>query len=376
MRCRFISLALPLLAVALGSGCVVDAGGPFGGTVTLSGSWQINGAPADATNCSAAGISLIELKVLDSNIAKPQTYHTWNCADGSFDSRSDSTRTLPALFHGTYYTQWYAWDASGAQVGHSDPLLLDVTVSDHAGLATPNFVVTGPPPSFDPTIGGSVTLHGAWLINTKDADAATCAEVGLDTVELRILEDAGPGVYSYHTWNCDTGSFDARTDTTLPLLAPGRYDTQWYVYDATGAELGHSDPLLLDVSAVTDAGLASPDFTIAVPAPGLDMTISWAIDATASPSYGTCSDAAVNDFFFELDDSTGAAVRDSHAVSGADSAGRIPCTESLPFSDLTAGTYSLYLDGAATDGTKWMVTCDMLIVDTGIATYNCFADQA
>ncbi|NCQ34875.1 hypothetical protein GW813_07325, partial [bacterium] len=63
MRCRFISLALPLLAVALGSGCVVDAGGPFGGTVTLSGSWQINGAPADATNCAAAGISLIELKV-------------------------------------------------------------------------------------------------------------------------------------------------------------------------------------------------------------------------------------------------------------------------------------------------------------------------
>jgi len=376
MRRNFISLALPLLAVALGSGCVVDATfNPYGGTVTVSGSWQVNGAPADATSCADAGIARVELKVLDSNVANPMTYHTWNCADGGFDSRSDST--LPALYHDTYYTQWYAWDASGTEIGHSDPLVLDVTTVAHAGLATPNFVVTGPPPTFDPTVGGSVTIHGSWLINSGTADATSCTAAGIDTVQLHILETGGTGDYTYQTWNCATGSFDGRTDSSLPLLAPASYSTQWYAFDAGGTQVAVSDPLLLDVSTVTDAGLASPDFTYTPPAPGLDATIAWAIDASASPAYGTCSEAAVDDFFFELDDSTGAMVTDSNAVAGADPVtGHIPCTESLSFTDLTPDTYSLYIDGSAADGTKWMVTCDMLIVDTGIAGVNCFADQA
>ncbi len=374
MRRRFISLALPLLAVALGSGCVVQTNtNPFGGTVTLNGSWQINGVPANAASCAAAGISQVELRILDSSVANPQSYQTWNCADGSFDARTDPV--LPRLFHDTYYTQWFAWDSAGLEVGRSDPLLLDVTVVSDASLAVPNFVASGPV-GFDPTVGGSVTIHGSWLINSGPADATSCGATGIDSVELRLLEDAGPGEYSYQTWACATGSFDGRTDATLPLLAPGRYSTQWFAYDASGAELGRSTPLLLDVSSVTDAGLASPDFLVTVAAPELDVTLSWAQDATASPVYGTCTESAVGDFFFELDDASGALVSDSNSVAGADAAGRIPCSNSLSFTELTPGTYSLYIDGAASDGTKWMATCDALIVDTGVVSYDCFVDQA
>ncbi|NOY93694.1 MAG: hypothetical protein GXP55_21115 [Deltaproteobacteria bacterium] len=373
MRRRFISLALPLLAIALGSGCVVETNtNPFGGTVTLSGSWQINGVQADASNCAAAGISQVELRILDSSAANPQSYQTWNCADGFFDARTDAL--LPRLFHGTYYTQWFAWDAGGGEVGRSTPLLLDVTIDSDAGLAPPNFV-TGPI-GFDPTLGGSVTIHGSWLINSGPADATSCGATGLDSVELRILEDGGTGQYSYQTWACATGSFDGRTDATLPRLAAGRYNTQWFAYDASGAELGRSTPLLLDVSSVTDAGLASPDFTVELPAPELDVTLSWAQDATAAPVYGTCTEAAVGDFFFALNNAAGALVTDSNSVVGADAAGRIPCANSLSFTDLTPGTYSLYIDGAALDGTKWMATCDALIVDTGVVSYDCFVDQA
>lgn len=373
MRRRFGSLALPLLAASLASGCIVDATfSPYGGTVTLDGAWQIDGVQADATSCTAAGISQIELVVLDSSVSNPLSYNVWNCADGSFDARTDAS--LPRLFHDTYYTQWFAWDAAGNQVGSSDPLLLDVSLVDHATLASPNFIPAAPP-GFDPTLGGTVTLHGDWLINSKTADATTCAEVGLAQVQLHILEDGGTGDYTYHTWSCADGGFDGRTDSTLPMLAQGRYQTQWIALDASGTALGTSDPLLLDVSAVTDAGLASPDFLITPPAPGLDVSVSWDQDPTATMVDGTCAEAGVSDFFFSLDDASGTTVTDSNAVPGADAAGRIPCTESLSFTDLTAGTYSLYFDGAGAGGLKWMATCDMLVVDTGVAAYDCFVDQ-
>lgn len=353
-------LATTVVAAACTVEVIVD---PFtGGVVTLDGEWLINSAPADAASCNAAGISRVELRVGD-GAGNFSLYESWACSTGFFDARTDAS--LPLLTNDVWFTQWRALDNSGVEIGRTDAILLDTTSVSHATLLAPDFIVTGPPPGFDP-FGNEVSLDGQWMINGKVPTAEDCIAAGISEIQLQILSADGTEAVTSPsvTFACEQGGFDSRP---AGVLLAGMYQSTWVALDAAGAELGRIDPpLVLDVTLVDHATLATPDFIVELPAPSLDLFLTWDTDPGPAMVDGTCAEAGVSMFTYQLNDGTGALVSEMIDIA---------CTENITFDDMVPGTYSFFVDGSGAGGAKWMTTCTMLIVEAGVEAYDCAVDQ-
>ncbi len=173
---------------------------------------------------------------------------------------------------------------------------------------------------FDPR-GVDVSLEGEWLINGGVADPVSCADAGIDQVQLVFYDGGVAYEFSEFRFNCEEGFFDTRP---TPVLDHGRYQTQWLAYDATGGEIARSMMLSLDVSdfSVDHAILATVDFIVTgTPAfnPLGDVGIlgaTWTINGGAADAT-SCAAAGISTLQFVMYDETDTGYTDGVPVAEA-----------------------------------------------------------
>jgi hypothetical protein len=161
--------------------------------------------------------------------------------------------------------------------------------------------------SFNP-LGNEATMEGAWEIDTGQgvvlpADARSCANARIATVELQVFEDFDVDPDTFYTsetltFDCRTGSFDTRPDA---VLDDGFFTVQYVALDAAGIELDRSEPIDIDVPPESHVALPSVIFEpddVFYPV-GTDVSLSgmWEIDLGSGPQNAnatSCEQAGIS----------------------------------------------------------------------------------
>ena len=334
---------------ALGMGCEVEPPfDPIGGNVAIEGSWTVDGAAPSLAACDAAGVTNVELRLYDRFGSEyfSDVQHVASCADGTLS-------TAARFRAGTYRVQWHALDARGSRVWRSG--FDTITANDGDVIVSTTDIPPAAPAGFDPR-GTEVSLSGEWQVNGDLPNATSCAATNIATVQVVFYDSDGTSPYTDadFTFSCADGSFNRPNS-----LAAGAYKSQWRALDGGGGIIAEDEILDLVVSP-GDATLRTPNFVVEL-SPTLAVTLAW---QEAADAFATCDEAIVEAFDYTLRDSAGV---DVSTMIG------IGCTESLEFSDIAPGTYSLDVAGYFTGGGQgWETTCDGLIVDaSGRTEYIC-----
>lgn len=295
-----------LLALMLMAGCIVEVDfTPIGGTGVVEGRWTVNGAAPTAASCSALGLDEVELRIYEQfgSDFYTDTALRADCADGSFT-------TAPFLLPNTYRFVWVGYNTAGSVVAESD----DITrsIASGATLTLENDFTDGGTGSFDPR-GDAATISGGWLINGVQANAALCADAGIQTARLSILDATRTESVDFD-FDCAIGTFDGRSDTGVPALRADMFFTRWSAVAADGTVIAMMDmPLPLNTTATAHAGLAEPDFVVDVgfnPI-GSEVTLdaSWTLNGAAA-TQDLCDGAQIANVVLRL--SPDAAQTESH----------------------------------------------------------------
>lgn len=349
------------LSVALGAaGCVVEASHDY----SLTGSWTINGMPATAANCSAAGIAQIRVVVNNSGGATV-FQRTDSCSNMSFDAGF-------VLDQGNFFSQWFALGPTGAVVGMSSMEAFSTTAlapGSNVMLAPHDFVGMA---GFNP-LGTDGSLSAEWQIDGATPSTTNCTAAGIANVSIKFYADTdtayGAGVEVARA-TCASGKFMSEP---MAILRAGTYLTSIDALDASGAVVGsYRSPSPLVVQAGRNHMLMVANFVTVVPGESLDIAIRW--DTTVGPTMtdADCATAGVGTMTYNLMGPTGTVI---------DSMADVPCGAGVTFPDslIAPGTYSIYIEGAVTGMPtvkNWMATCTGLDVAMNEhAMYSCFVDK-
>ena len=103
---------------------------PEGSDASVSGSWTVRGAPADATSCAAAGLATVQLVFAHDGADVDVGTFTFPCAQGAFDSGG------PALAAGTYVVHWHflALADAGGTESATAPVTIVATAGGHVDV--------------------------------------------------------------------------------------------------------------------------------------------------------------------------------------------------------------------------------------------------
>ncbi len=355
------SLFLPCLSVLAVGACTIQVTySPLGSDVSLSGSWTIDGAPADATSCEAAGITTISLAFFEGSTPRTYPELTWNCADGSF-------ATGPVLAHGRYSAQWQAQTATGLASSAAFPIDVVAAGATHVELGT--FAITTTPAGFDPR-GTDASLAADWTLNGAPADATLCAEAGISEMQIVFAAQDDPdfaaGIEVARA-PCADGAYDSGGN----VLAQGTYLTRINALDGTGVVLANYDGdgvLVVDVSLNTHYILMTAPFEYTPPVPTLQVNFSWDTDPTTTMVDADCATAGVTTMNYMLTPMGGGA--------NYDEAFDIACMDSTEWVDIPPGEYLLFVEGFISGVKTWeSMNCDMYVVESGVELYNCFMNN-
>ena len=181
---------------------------------------------------------------------------------------------------------------------------------------------------------GSMTVQLDW-----GTSSTTCSQAGVTRMDYTLYDSFGV-VSSGTNVSCGDLSFGG--------LAVDDYELDVYGYDGFGNEL----------YAATCTGLFYDGVSIThrctVPASGdpLVVDIDWDLSQTSSFVAGTCSEAGVADYDYELFDSVGNLVASDYEV--ACTAGAL----TIDFGTLPFGNYELEVTGFADDAVAyWYADC-------------------
>ncbi len=139
-------------------------------------------------------------------------------------------------------------------------------------------------------IGSDMAVYGQFGVDRGGVPLLdACADAGIDTVGLVILDETGTLEYT----SSDLTAFceDGAVDSVYAVLAAGNYQYVWRAYDAFGYVIEESAPAWLDVS-VTDAGYydALP-YTFGDVYIDVTMSYEW---WDSLGTYGTCNEAGAD----------------------------------------------------------------------------------
>lgn len=322
------ALAVPFYA----AGCVVEIGpDPFGAEVSVDAAWTINGVPANAAECAAAGVTDVRIRVLDGAGSWIDNRLTFPCAQGS-------ASTGPVLLEGTYDLVVEAVDRNAASVvvAATDPVTVTALFGDTITIDA-DFIIESIPAG---------TLTGSWTINGATPDATNCGDLGIAEVHVQFLDAGGvPDPASTLAYTCATGGFSE-------LVAVGSYNLRVVAVDADGAviAMAMNEMLTLGVDETLAINGGAPiDFVGGFNPLGNDAVLntSWDIGGQMSTdkSCDAVGGATVELYFYAAED-TGL-TNGRRVVMGA------PCGDGAFASGtpiLAAGDYLVTAELLATGG--------------------------
>lgn len=174
----------PLLAAAALGGCVAShepstlTATPLSGTLSLA--WTVSGQPA-AQGCAAAGLTKVEVLVLDATKSKVLAKGASDCAAGQ------ATVSVPQATGAWVQVDGYAPnDAAGSPSWGNSPLTGPHTITAHKNvqIAAPIDLVklSGVQPS------GSGNVYVTWTI-AGEPPASGCAKRNISAVHVRVLDE-------------------------------------------------------------------------------------------------------------------------------------------------------------------------------------------
>ncbi len=139
-------------------------------------------------------------------------------------------------------------------------------------------------------VGSDMAVYGAYDVERPGLTLAeACADAGIDTVELVILDSTG--TYEYTSSDLTAFCEDGVVDSVYAVLAAGNYQYVWRAYDSFGYLVEESAAAWLNVSA-TDAGYYDADYH-GFGNVYIDVTMSYEWwDALGT--YGTCNEAGAD----------------------------------------------------------------------------------
>jgi len=324
---------------------------PLGDELSVEGAWLINGVPADATTCGAAGIDEVQVVFIDGGVDYRFDQFTFPCAQGSFN-----TAPTLVLDRGVYTTEWRAYDALGVETHRGGALGLDTSlqaIGGHVILATADFVATAAGPSLGVNLGYE-TVGGL--------EGQDCATAGVDTISYMLADSTGTTVDDMTDIACGT-----RIDWTE--IAADTYSLYIEGTSATGTK----DWMATCTGLIVGTGAA--DWDCVVPWASTDnilvVNLGWDTDPSAAGmAYDTCAAAGVADFSYQLtDEGTGTNYAEETDIA---------CGEQAVWRGVPAATYRLYAEGGNAAGVKnWMGTCSgMTVTDGARVIFDCNYDDA
>lgn len=207
--------------------------------------------------------------------------------------------------------------------------------------------------NFDP-IGNELSVEGSWTVNGFAATEQTCAEAGIDSVEVVFfsggLEFSYPDEFRY---DCARGFFDTRNEVGL-VLDRGRYTTQWRAYDFNNEIVGEGAELELETTFLplgSHVILAESDFGTLDTAfnprgTAGSVRADWTVNDQV-PTQDLCDQANIADVRIVLYDQADAARTAGITLASA------PCADGTYTSSgtvLAEGTYLWSLRAFDSDG--------------------------
>lgn len=325
---------------------------PSGNEISIgtSGPWTINGEVANADNCAAAGISYVEVRLYQN--ATGSDYYTTPafrvaCADAAFDTRPNLV-----LNRGAYWSQWFALDSAGNDIGAmSSRLEFNTTalaVGSHAQLLPPDYVV-----DLTTTIVANL-YFGVGAAGT----AGGCADAGVATMSY-TLNDSASAVVAMET------DIPCGGQLTISDVNPDTYSL--YVEGATVD--GLKDWMGTCTGLTASSGTSMYDCTFDYAGPStLQLALGWDTDPGPTMTDGDCATAGVDVMSYQL--------RVTGAMSNTAEEYDVACADGLRFRDLAPGSYDFYVEGGTMAVKSWMMSCNMLIVDAGnVESYTCSIDK-
>ncbi len=342
---------------------------PRGTDASVSAHWTVEHAVPTSASCAALGIARVRVAFYDGATVVEIAALTSACDGGVID-----TRPARVLRAGHYTVQFQALSSAGIVLGTGAMASVDASVGGHLALygdAPVDFSST--PVAFDP-IGVDATVSYAWTLDGRAPTLESCYAVGASEVHMVMFaadDTAFAHGVSIAQAACRDGAFDSRPTS---VLRAGRYLVSIEARDDAGLVVQTSAPTLdpFDVPSGAHVDVPAVDLVFAT-------TLTFAIDwATPGGSIAAnCVAAGVDSFSYALvDDATGVMLgrRDAVACSG-----RVSFEESVT-PGFGAGTYSLFLAGAITDGTlHWRPmagSCSAVTVASGsIAFDQCLAEH-
>jgi hypothetical protein len=314
----------------------------LGNEISVSGEWLVDGQDATAATCSAAGISMVEVKFND-GVGYTREEFTFPCAQGSFD-----TRPTLVLNRISYETEWFAYAEDGSIVNQGGVLPLDLSAlahGDHAILATADFL---------PAVQSStLTVNVGWE-TVNMVQNQTCEVSSVDTMTWILKDETGATILDSTDTACA-----ATVDFTEIL--PGTYSLEVSGTSADGTVDWSTECTGLLIEASTDHS-----YDCAIPwtstDPILVVNLRWDADpSAAAATMDTCEAAGVATWSYSL------------AGPETDAMTTIPCANAFYWRGIAEGSYDLTADGDDADGVKrWMGACNGLTVGTeGRSIHEC-----
>lgn len=359
MSKRVLAWALAATAMAAtAAGCVVEVTfTPLGSQASAEGAWLINGAAANATSCSANGISAVSVVFLDGGAEFTFNQFVFDCADGSFN-----TGTTPVLGIGSYLAKWrYTFtDGSHADTG---TFTFDVDgLTSHVVFVTGDVTST---PTFNP-MGADFSVDGMWTLNGTAPTTPTCNTAGIANVRMVFFDGTVMHDYAQLTFPCADGGFDSRPDK---IFAYGNYTTRWQALSSSGAVIAEGPMTPLVVASPIGHTTLQPVNFLVTPPTSLTINLTYDIDPSSTMNDTDCATAGVVNIGYALRDASTAIIGEDHRSS------LVACTSSLLYEApiLSSGEYSILVEGYdSADVKMWTQTCtDLIVADGEQAVYNC-----
>ncbi len=319
---------------ATASGCLVIVPADES---SISGSWTIDGSPANAANCNAIGIDTVELTLYLPGGAVPYETLSAPCSAGLVDSRA----TGAFISAGNYdYTFEAFRGATSVALTARDRVLL--IANDHGRVSTGFTSGAG----FDPR-GTDATAEAVWTIDGVAPSPASCAALGV--ARVRIAFQNGAEWYEHPTLSapCTAGRIDTRP---TPVILAGSWVMQVQALDATNAIVAQGMAASLNVTPGSHVQMDPIGFSGGAFNPlGSDATVAgaWQLN-TRMPTADSCYALGIDRVRIALYATTDTAFENGVMVYQAQcSAGRF---DSRPMAVIRAGTYLWALEALDSTG--------------------------